>query len=67
MNPYIQFYHPRAVLGLIVAHGKRRAVHQRWARRFELFRELRDRDSYLRTGITLAELKRSPNGSLRLT
>jgi transposase InsO family protein len=59
LNPYINFHRPCAVPKVITqANGKRRRVYQRWATRFELFRELPRCQTYLRPHVTLAELDR---------
>jgi hypothetical protein len=39
------------------ANGKRRRIYLRWATPFELFQEVPQRESFLRPGITLTELK----------
>ena len=59
LNPYINLHRPCAVpTVLIAANGKRRRVYQRWATPLELFRELPCCDSFLRPGVTMAELVR---------
>ena len=58
LNPYINFHRPCAVpTVLTAANGKRRRVYQRWATPFELFRELPGCESFLRPGVTIAELE----------
>ena len=58
LHPYINFHRPCAVpTVLTAANGKRRRVYQRWATPFELFRELPRCDSFLRPGVTMAELE----------
>ena len=57
LNPYINFHRPCAVPTIITeANGKRRRVYLRWATPFELFRQLPNCESFLRPGVTLAEL-----------
>ena len=59
LNPYDHFHRPCAVPTVITeANGKRRRVYQRWATPWELFRELPQCESFLRPGVTLAELER---------
>ncbi len=59
LNPYVNFHRPCAVpTVLTAANGKRRRIYQRWATPFELFRELPGRESYLRSGVSLAGLER---------
>jgi transposase InsO family protein len=58
LNPYINFHRPCAVPTVLTAtNGKRRRVYQRWATPFELFQELPHSDSFLRPGVTMAELE----------
>jgi len=58
LNPYINFHRPCAVpTVLTAANGRRRRVYQRWDTPFELFGELPDCESFLRPGVTLAELE----------
>jgi transposase InsO family protein/predicted DNA-binding transcriptional regulator AlpA len=59
LNPYVNFHRPCAVPTVVTQeNGKRRRVYQRWATPFELFQELAERESFLRPGITLADLER---------
>ncbi len=59
LNPYVNFHRPCAVPTVITeANGKRRRVYERWATPFELFRESPRCESFLRPGVTLAELER---------
>ena len=59
LNPYINFHRPCAVPQLLTqANGKRRRVYQRWATPFELFQEVPQCERLLRSGVSLAELKR---------
>jgi hypothetical protein len=59
LNPYINYHRPSAVAEIIEeANGKRRRVYRRWATPFELFRQLAGCESYLRPGVTMAELQR---------
>jgi len=58
LNPYINFHRPCAVPTVLTAsNGKRRRIYQRWATPLELFQELPQCESFLRTGVTLAELE----------
>jgi transposase InsO family protein len=57
LNPYINFHRPCAVPKIITeTNGKRRRVYLRWATPFELFQETPHCESFLRPGVTLAEL-----------
>jgi len=59
LNPYVNFHRPCAVPTVLTeANGKRRRVYRRWATPFERFRELPQCESFLRPGVTLAELER---------
>ena len=59
LNPYVNFHRPCAVPKIITeANGKRRRVYLRWATPFEMFRETPHCESFLRPGVTLAELER---------
>jgi hypothetical protein len=58
LNPYVNFHRPCAVPTVLTQpNGKRRRVYQRWATPFELFREVPQCESFLRPGVTLAELE----------
>jgi hypothetical protein len=58
LNPYVNFHRPCAVPTVLTqANGKRKRIYQRWATPWELFAELPDCASYLRPGVTLAELE----------
>ena len=57
LNPYVNFHRPCAVPKIITeANGKRRRVYLRWATPFELLQESPRCESFLRPGVTLAEL-----------
>jgi len=59
LNPYVNFHRPCAVPKVLTeANGKRRRIYPRWATPFERFRELPQREGFLRPGLTLAELER---------
>lgn len=59
LNPYINFHRPCAIAETEEApNGKRRRVYRKWATPFELFSQLPECESYLRTGVRLLELKR---------
>ena len=59
LNPYVNFHRPSAVPKIIIAaNGKRRRVYLRWATPLELLRESTHCESWLRPGVTLAELER---------
>jgi len=57
LNPYINFHRPCAVPQIITeANGKPRRIYRRWATPFELLQEAPHCESFLRPGVTLAEL-----------
>jgi transposase InsO family protein len=57
LNPYVNFHRPCAVPKIITeANGKRRRVYLRWATPFELLQEAPHCQSFLRPGVTLADL-----------
>jgi transposase InsO family protein len=57
LNPYLNFHRPCAVPTVVTAaNGKRRRLYQRWATPWERFRELPQCESFLRPGVTLAQL-----------
>lgn len=59
LNPYVNFHRPCAVPQIITeVNGKRRRLYQRWATPFELLQESPHGENSLRSGVTLAELKR---------
>lgn len=59
LNPYVNFHRPCAVPTVVTQqNGKRRRIYQRWATPFELFQQLPGCESFLRPGITLADLER---------
>jgi transposase InsO family protein len=60
LNPYVNFHRPCAVAQIEVEpNGKRRRVYTRWDTPFEIFRQLPDSGTYLRPGITFAELEKT--------
>ena len=59
LNPYVNFHRPCAVAEIVEEpNGKRRRLYRRWATPFELFRELPESESFLRPGLSMAELTR---------
>jgi len=63
LNPYVNFHRPCAVPTVVTqANGKRRRIYRRWATPWESFGELPDCESFLRPGVTLAELERFAQG-----
>lgn len=59
LNSYVNFHRPCAVPSVLAAaNGKRKRVYLRWATPFELFREAPQCGTWLRPGVTLAELDR---------
>jgi transposase InsO family protein len=58
LNPYVNFHRPCAVPKLVTEpNGKRRRVYLRWATPLELLQEAPSCESFLRPGVSLAELK----------
>jgi transposase InsO family protein len=58
LNPYVNFHRPCAVPSIVTQpNGKRRRIYLRWATPFELFQEVPQCRSLLRSGVTLAELE----------
>jgi len=58
LNPYINFHRPCALPTVVTqANGKRRRVYKRWATPFERLSQVPHWESFLRPGLTLAELK----------
>lgn len=59
LNPYLNFHRPCAVAQIIEQpNGKRRRVYRRWDTPLEIFRQTPQRETYLRPGVTMAELER---------
>ena len=57
LNPYVNFHRPCAVPQVITAaNGKRRRVYQRWATPWELLQETPKWRTFLKAGISAAEL-----------
>ena len=60
LNPYVNFHRPCAIAEIKVEpSGKRRRIYSRWDTPFEIFRHLPGCESYLRSGVTLAELEKT--------
>ena len=58
LNPYLNFHRPCAIAEVIQQpNGKRRRVYRRWATPLEIFRQIPQCESYLRAGISIAELQ----------
>src|SRR2546427_271381 len=59
LNPYVNFHRPCAISQMVEeANGKRRRVYQNWATPFEIFSRTPQCESYLRPGVSMAELER---------
>jgi hypothetical protein len=59
LNPYVNFHRPCAIPEIVEeANGKRRRVYRQWATPFEIFSRTPQCESYLRPGISMAELER---------
>lgn len=58
LNPYINFHRPCAIAETISSpNGRRRTLYREWATPFEIFSRMPDSESYLRPGVTMAELR----------
>jgi hypothetical protein len=58
LNPYINFHRPCAVAEIVEqSNGKRRRVYRRWATPFENFSQMPQCETYLRPGVSMAELE----------
>jgi hypothetical protein len=58
LNPYVNFHRPCAIPEIVEqANGKRRRVYRDWATPFEIFSRTPQCESYLRPGISMAELE----------
>ena len=58
LNPYINFHRPCAVAEVVEqANGKRKRVYREWATPFEIFSRTAECESFLRPGVTIAELE----------
>jgi len=59
LNPYVNFHRPCAIPEIVEqANGKRRRVYRDWATPFEIFSRKPQCESYLRPGVSMAELER---------
>ena len=59
LNPYVNFHRPCAIPEIVEQdNGKRRRVYRDWATPFEIFSRAPQCESYLRPGISMAELER---------
>jgi hypothetical protein len=59
LNPYVNFHRPCAVAEIVEEpNGKRRRVYRQWATPFEIFRQLPQCESCLRSGVGMADLQR---------
>jgi transposase InsO family protein len=59
LNPYLNFHRPCAVPTVLTeANGKRRRIYPRWATPFELLREVKGCENFLRPGVRLGDLER---------
>jgi len=59
LNPYVNFHRPCAVAQIVEqSNGKRRRVYRRWATPFEIFSQTPQCETYLRPGVSMAELER---------
>jgi hypothetical protein len=58
LNPYINFHRPCAIAEIKTEpNGKRRCVYREWATPFEIFSRIPLCESYLRTGVSMDDLK----------
>jgi integrase-like protein len=59
LNPYVNFHRPCAVAQVVEqSNGKRRRVYRRWATPLEIFCQTPQCETYLRPGVSMAELER---------
>jgi transposase InsO family protein len=59
LNPYLNFHRPCGIPEIIeTTKGKRKRVYRRWATPWEIFSELSNCETFLRPGLSLAELQR---------
>ena len=59
LNPYLNFHRPCAIAEIEEApNGKRRRVYRSWATPFEIFSQMPECESYLRSGVSLGDLTR---------
>jgi transposase InsO family protein len=59
LNPYVNFHRPCAIAEIVEeANGKRRRLYRHWATPFEIFRQIPQSQTYLRPGVSMAELER---------
>jgi len=59
LNPYVNFHRPCAVAQIVEEpNGKRRRIYTRWATPFEIFSQTPLCETYLRSGVSMAELER---------
>jgi hypothetical protein len=59
LNPYVNFHRPCAVAEIVEEpNGKRRRVYRRWATPFEIFGQTSGYESFLRPGVSIADLER---------
>jgi hypothetical protein len=58
LNPYVNFHRPCAIAEIIEQpNGKRRRVYRKWKTPFEIFRQIPESTSFLRPGLSMAELE----------
>jgi hypothetical protein len=58
LNPYLNFHRPCAIAEIVEEpNGKRRRVYRKWATPFEIFTQVPQCESYLRPGVSMAELE----------
>src|SRR5271168_267414 len=58
LNPYVNYHRPCAVAEVVEQpNGKRQRVYRKWATPFEIFSQTPQCESYLRPGISMAELE----------
>lgn len=58
LNPYLNFHRPCAIPEIVEqTNGKRRRVYRQWATPLEIFSQIPQCESYLKSGITLESLR----------
>jgi predicted DNA-binding transcriptional regulator AlpA len=58
LNPYVNFHRPCAIAEVVEQpNGKRRRLYRKWATPFEIFSQIPESASFLRPGVSMAELE----------
>jgi hypothetical protein len=58
LNPYLNFHRPCAVAEVVEQpNGKRRRIYRKWETPFDIFRQTRQREGFLRPDVSMDELE----------